>query len=256
MPLKRLVACTLFLLLICRLHANAQEAKGTTYRKISNDRLPGVLVTNLKTRSTITTDELGNYSISANKGDTLLFTKSDYTVQKQEYEGFGMVVYMQPEFKLAEVRITGQTKRQELKEIMGVYRSKGTFYDGKPPALSFLSSPLTGFYELFGKNPGRARRFATFAKRELEATEVDRRYNATLVMRVTGLKDSVEVQKFMGFWRPSYEDLKIWADYDLMKHISTNYQYYKRSGDNYKPLPKVNAPVSLGGPGEIKIKKP
>jgi hypothetical protein len=114
MPLKRLVACTLFLLLICRLHANAQEAKGTTYRKISNDRLPGVLVTNLKTRSTITTDELGNYSISANKGDTLLFTKSDYTVQKQEYEGFGMVVYMQPEFKLAEVRKMRMLFRQPI----------------------------------------------------------------------------------------------------------------------------------------------
>lgn len=256
MPLKRLFACTLLFMLICLVYAHAQEAKGTTYRKISNDRLSGVSVKNLKNRFETITDELGNYTIKANIGDTLEFTKSDYTVQKQKCEGFGMVVYMQPEFKLSEVRVVGQTKKQELKEIMGAYKSQGTFYNGKPPVLSFLTNPLTGIYELFGKTPGRARRFAAFSKRELEATEVDRRYNLPLVMKVTGVKDTVEAQKFMSFWRPSYEDLKIWADYDLMKHISTNYQYYKRNGDKYKALPQINAPVSLGGPGDIKIKKP
>jgi hypothetical protein len=256
MPDKRSIACTLFFMLMCSLYTHAQEAKGTTYRKISNDRLSMVKINNLKNHIVVLSDDLGNYTIKANKGDTLEFTKADFTVQKQEYEGFAMVVYMQPGFKLGEVRIVGQTKRQELKEIMGAYKSQGTFYNGKPPVLSFLTNPITGVYELFGKTPGRAKRFANFAKRELEATEVDRRYNSTLVMRVTGLADSAEVSKFMSFWRPSYEDLKIWADYDLMKHIRTNYQYYKRNGDKYQPLPQLVAPESLGGPGTIKIKKP
>ncbi len=238
MPLKHLLPLLLFLILGCPFYASAQEAKGTTYRKISNDRLSAVKVTNLKNRIAATSDELGNYTIRANIGDTLEFTKPDYTVQKQEYEGFSMVVYMQPEFKLGEVRITGQTKKQELKEIMGAYRSKGTFYNGKPPALSFLTSPITGFYELFGKNPGRARRFATFAKREVEASEVDRRYNKPLVMRITGLKDTAQVQKFMDYWRPSFEDLKIWADYDLIKHIKTNFEYFLKEGDK-GGLPKL-----------------
>lgn len=256
MLLKRPIAFTLFIMLLCTVYAHAQEAKGTTYRKISNDRLAGVKITNLKNRNSTLSDELGNYTLKANTGDTLEFTKADFTVQKQEYEGFSMVVYMQPGFKLGEVRIVGQTKRQELKEIMGAYKSQGTFYNGKPPVLSFLTNPVTGFYELFGKTPGRARRFATFAKRELEATEVDRRYNSSLVMRVTGLTDSTEVSKFMSFWRPSYEDLKIWPDYDLMRHITTNYNYYKKNGDKYRPLPQLIAPESLGGPGTIKIKKP
>lgn len=238
MPLKHLLSFPFLLMLCCPFYANAQEAKGTTYRKISNERLSAVKVTNLKNRISATSDELGNYTIKANLGDTLEFTKLDYTVQKQEYEGFSMVVYMQPEFKLAEVRITGQTKKQELKEIMGAYRSKGTFYNGKPPALSFLTSPITGFYELFGKTPARARRFATFAKREVEASEVDRRYNKPLVMRITGLTDTTQVQKFMDYWRPSFEDLKIWADYDLIKHIKSNFEYFRKEGDK-SGLPKL-----------------
>ncbi|OOQ58582.1 hypothetical protein [Mucilaginibacter pedocola] len=256
MPYARHAAFTLLLMFAFAVCARAQEAKGTTYRKISNDRLAAVKVTNLKNHIIAISDELGNYTIKANIGDTLEFTKADYTVQKQEYEGFAMIVYMQPGFKLNEVRITGQTKKQELREIMGQYKSQGTFYNGKPPVLSFLTNPITGVYELFGKTPNRAKRFAQFAKRELEATEVDRRYNSALVMKVTGLTDSAEVAKFMAYWRPSYEDLKIWADYDLMKRIRTNYNYYRRNGDKYQPLPQLTAPESLGGPGPIKIKKP
>jgi hypothetical protein len=58
-----------------------------------------------------------------------------------------------------------------------------------PACLAALTSPLTGLYELFGKTPGRAKRFAAFSKRELEATEVDRRYNKFFIMRVTGLTE-------------------------------------------------------------------
>lgn len=237
MPLKRLLA-SIILLLVVTFYARAQQAQGTTYRKISNERLSLISITNLKNRFVTTSDELGNFTIKANIGDTLEFTKTDYTPQKQAYGGVGMVVYMQPDFKLGEVRVVGQTKRQELSEIMGAYKSKGTFYNGKPPALSMIANPVTGVYELFGKTPGRARRFATFAKREVEASEVDRRYNKSLVMKVTGLKDTVTAQKFMDYWRPSFDDLKTWADYDLIKQIKTKYEYYRKEGDRIN-LPKL-----------------
>jgi uncharacterized small protein (DUF1192 family) len=164
MPYKRPTACTLFFMLICSLYVHAQEAKGTTYRKISNDRLSMVKITNLKNRITVFSDDLGNYTIKANNGDTLEFTKTDFTVQKQEYEGFAMIVYMQPGFKLSEVRIVGQTKRQELKEIMGAYKSQGTFYNGKPPVLSFLTSPITGVYELFWQDAGPRQTFCNLCQ--------------------------------------------------------------------------------------------
>jgi len=183
-------------------------------------------------------DDLGGFNIEAKVGDTLLFSKPDYTSQKQMVTGYDMVIYLQPQIQLGQVTIKGQTKKQELNEIMGAYKSKGTFYNGKPPALSFLTSPLTGVYELFGKNPGRARRFAAYTKRELEATEVDRRYNKSFVKRVTGLSDTATV-KFMEYYRPTYEDLKEWNDYDLINHIKSQLDYYQKNGEKADRLQKL-----------------
>ena len=235
MPLKFLIACILNLLcfipFVC---AQTVVIKGAIYKRISSEKLAQVFITNQTTKAVAVSDDLGGFTINAAVGDTLIFTKRDYTPQKQAATNYGMVVYMQPEMKLAEVSVVGQTKRQELGGIMNDYRKQGTFYNGKPPVLSMLTSPLTGLYELFGKNPGRARRFAAFTKRELEATEVDRRYNTSFVMRVTGLADTVAVRKFMDYYRPSFEDLKQWSDYDLIKQTKKSYEYFQKNGDQVR----------------------
>ncbi|MES2265505.1 MAG: hypothetical protein V4520_02015 [Bacteroidota bacterium] len=235
--MKFIIACTISLFCVT-LFASAQQVtiKGAIYKRISSDRLNQVYITNLKTNKAVYCDNFGGFSIEAVVGDTLLFTKTGYTPQKQQATSYGMVVYMQPEMKLSEVRIQGQTKKQELNDIMNVYRSKGLYFDGKPPATIFLpfgGSPLTGLRELFSKDAKNLRRFAAFSKREVEATEVDRRYNKPLVMRATGLtdSDSTTVRKFMEYYRPSFEDLKIWGDYDLIKKIKAQYEYFQKSGD-------------------------
>jgi hypothetical protein len=235
MPLKFLITCLLNLFCFAVFVSAQQKViKGAIYRRISSVKLTEVFITNMKTKAVAISDGLGGFSINATVGDTLLFTKTGYTPQKQEASNYGMVVYMQPEVQLGEVRIVGQTKKQELSEIMGDYRKQGTFYNGNPPVLAALTSPLTGLYELFGKTPGRAKRFAAFSKRELEATEVDRRYNKPLIMRVTGLteNDSTTVRRFMEYYRPSFEDLKTWGDYDLIQKIKTQYEYFKKNGDH------------------------
>lgn len=215
----------------------AMEVKGTVYKKISSDRLANVLITNLRSHLIMMSDERGGFKTAAIKGDTLLFNKTGFTPQKQAYEGYDMVVYLQPEVQLDQVVIRGQTKKQELNAIMNDYRKKGLYFDGKPPVTTFLpigGSPITGLYELFGKDAKNLRRFARFQKTELEATEVDRRYNKPFVMRVTGLTDSVAVQHFMDYYRPSFEQLKTWADYDLIKQVKANYEIYKKEGDKGK----------------------
>lgn len=235
MPLKFLIVSALNLLcLISFACAQTVSIKGAIYKRISSDKLAQVLITNQKSKTIAVSDDLGGFNINAAVGDTLIFTKRDYTPQKQAATDYGMVVYMQPELKLAEVSVVGQTKRQELGSIMNDYRKQGTFYNGKPPALAVLASPLTGIYELFGKTPGRARRFAAFTKREIEATEVDRRYNSNFVMRATGLQDTVAVKKFMEYYRPSFEDLKQWSDYDLIKQIKKSYEYFQKNGDQVR----------------------
>lgn len=201
------------------------------YKKISSDKLPQVIIINKKNKASALSDNLGGFSVKAEKGDTIHFETLDYTPQDQVYNGYDMVVYMQPQISLNQVTIKGQTKREELSDIMGSYRSKGIYYDGKPPVLSFFTSPITSFYELFGKGPGRARRFAEFAKREVEETSVDRRYSKAMVMRITGIKDTLVAAKFMEFYRPHFDEIKTWNDYELIQRVKRAYESFQRSGE-------------------------
>jgi hypothetical protein len=227
----------IFLLIIlgCAAATQAQSIliKGVVYKKISSEKLAEVLITNKKKKISTLSDNVGAFSIHADKGDTLLFDMRDYTPQVQIVNGYDMVVYMQPEVKLSEVTVMGQTKKQELNEVMGAYRSKGVYYNGKPPVLAMVASPITGLYELFGKTPGRARRFAAFAKREAEETTVDSKYNKALVMRVTGAPDSTAT-KFMQYYRPHYDEVKKWSDYDLINKIKKSYDGYIQNKDKIK----------------------
>lgn len=215
--------------------------KGVISKKLTVERVPQVVITDLKSREIMMSDELGWFSIRVAIGDTLLFTKNDYTDQKIVVAGTADIpVYMQPVIKLKEVSVVGLSKKQELNQVMKEYHSEGTFYNGKPPILSFLSSPLTGLYELFGKTPQEAKRFAKYSKDEVEYAEVKRRYNLKFVKQVTNSTDSL-AKKFMDFYTPTFEDLKAWNDYELISQTKKSYEYYLKNKDKFD-LENINAP--------------
>jgi len=186
------------------------------------------------------TDELGGFSIKASIGDTLLITKTSFTPQRVVVANKeDIAVFMQPVIELNQVTIKDQSKKQELNEVMHQYRSEGIFNDGKSlPAWAFINSPITGLYNLFGKSPQEARRFAAFSKNELEATEVSRRYTKELVKSVTKLPDD-EIPKFMNTFTPSYEDLKEWNDYQLIQYIKKSLAYYQKHKNQATNLQKL-----------------
>jgi len=236
----------LFILCFCfGIKVSAQQiftVKGVISKKQSAERVPQVLITNLRSKDIMMSDELGYFSINAAIGDTLLFNKKDFTEQKMAVTGKGDVAaYLQPVVVMAEVVIREQSKKKELSEAMSNYKSLGTYYNGKPPLLSFLISPITGLYELFGKTPQEAKRFAVYSKEELEQEEVRRRYNLSLVKQVTNAPDSTAKQ-FMLYYTPSFEDLKEWNDYELIKRIKKSYDYYEKNKDRLH-LESINAPI-------------
>jgi hypothetical protein len=244
--MRKLFSISIVMLFVCLVFkASAQQEEftlhGVVSKKLSGERVAQVIILNQRTHNIIMSDNLGWFTVKAAIGDTLLFSKFEYTDQKIVITGKNdLPVYMQPVIKLAEVKIAGETKKQELNDVMKQYRSQGTFYDGKPPVLSFLSSPITGLYELFGTTPNRAKHFAQFSKGELEYSEVRRRYNASTVKRITNAPDSV-VEKFMLYYTPSYEDIKSWNDYELIKHVRKSFDYYEKN-KNQKSLEELNSP--------------
>jgi hypothetical protein len=201
------------------------------YRQNTSERVAQALVTDLKSQVIMMSDELGGFTIKTAVGDTLLFNKTGYAPLKQVVTGpADIVVYMQPVVVLQGVTVKAENSKKELNDVINTYRSKGLYFDGKPP-LSLFSpfggSPITGFYELFSRDATNERRFIKFSKEESEAIAVDSRYTKSLVKRVTNLSDD-EVIKFMQQYRPSYEDLKEWNDYELISHIKKYLVYYKQ----------------------------
>jgi hypothetical protein len=247
-------------LLVCFcffLNASAQEItlKGVISKKSTPERVGQVMIRNLKTKALNISDDLGWFTVKASVGDTLLFSKENYTPQKVEVlNNSDMPIYLQPQIVLSEVKITGQTKKQEINSIMNDYRKQGTFYNGKPPVTSFITNPLTGIYELFGKTPNRAKRFAEFSKGELEQAEINRRYNINFVKQVIKVQSDTLAQRFMNYYTPSFEDLKGWNDYDLINHTQKSYQYYKNSAEK-EQLELLNSPTFIK-PDSTKLSKP
>ena len=207
---------------------------GTVYKKNYTDKLAQVQVTNTSRKLNAVTDLFGVFHIQAAKGDTLLFRKPDLTPEYFVISGaYDINVYMQPIYTLNEVTVKEQSKKQELNDVLNQYRKQGVYADGKPKALSFLASPITGMYELFGKNPGRARRFKEYSKNELEHLEVSKKYNKGVIKKLTNLPDN-EIDDFMSVFSPSYEIVKNWNEYDVITYINSSFKYYQENKGNFK----------------------
>jgi hypothetical protein len=213
----------------------AQKAltiKGIIFKKSTPNRISQAVVTDLKTQTLMMSDELGGFTIKASIGDTLEITKTGYTPQRiAVVNNSDLVVYLQPVIELNQVTIKSQSKQQELNEVMKEYRSQGIYNNGKSlPVWQFINSPITAFYNLFGKAPAQARRFAEYAKNEQQASVVDKRYTKELVKSVTKMPDE-EVDKFMAVFRPSFENMQEWNDYQLIQYINKSYNYYQKNKD-------------------------
>lgn len=204
--------------------------RGYVCTKGSQNRLAGVVVNNKQRKAVVFTNDQGVFAIQAAKGDTLEFKKNDFTSLQQVVFGpADMIIALPQVVNLSQVNIQGQSTKQALSETMDDYRKKGVYYNGKPSALSMVTSPINGLYEIFGKEPGRARRFAAIAKQEQEAAEDDAKYNKDLVKRVTGLPDE-EIPKFMSAYKPLHEDLQKWTSYELISYIKKSLESYKKYG--------------------------
>ncbi len=215
--------------------------KGVIFHRQNGQRVANALVANKNNKITVASSDLGWFSIKVNVGDTVKISKKDYA----EYfyvvaDQKDVVVQMSPVIQLNEVRIVGQTKKQELDEAMSHYRAQGSFFNGKPPLRLFSpisGSPITGFYELFGKTPRQAKHFQEFSKLETEQIKIDKRFNKEVVKRLTDLTEE-QLQPFMDSYRPSLDQLTAWNDYDLINYIKKSAQGFKE-GKGLPPLTKL-----------------
>lgn len=199
---------------------------GVVFDRDNKQRLAAAEVKNFRNGYSVQTNELGLFNLKASLGDTLLFRKKGFDEQlKVVVSKADLLVYLNTGINLNTVEIRGERKITTLDAIRKDYKGKGSFYAGKPSFLSFIFTPITAVYELFGRTPRNARRFNRYYVNEVQQTHVDQFFNRSLISRQTGLTGAA-LDTFMMNYRPEYEQTKNWTNYDGLKWIKESFKKY------------------------------
>jgi len=218
-----------FLLFSIAISATGQAKfvlKGLIFRTATSQRIAKVSVENKTADKLVYTDEWGNFLISVNIGDTLIFKKEGFSEQEKVISvKQNLVIYLNAAQVLAEVVVKEQSKKLEQQEILDGYRSKGVFYNGNPPLLVYIFSPLTALNELIGKDANNAKRFGNYVARENAESNLDTHFNPTIIRTAVKIKEN-ELAEFMYLHRPKPEQVIYWNYYDDLAYVRKMYQVY------------------------------
>ena len=195
------------------------------------------------------TDTLGYFRIRANPGDTIQISAIGYTVTQyilDDYttgEGTFTTLYIKPfvysikqvsvnqlgsydQFKQKFLRLTASdlpkglhpSVMKDLNEDL-----EGVGYSG-PQA---IASPVTYFYMLWSKEGKSNRKLAEWMKQDEFADEIDYKFNAAMVSRVTGY-EGPELNEFMEFCNFSRKFLLDANDYSIVEVILNKQKIYSK----------------------------
>lgn len=224
---KKLFLSVLFISLSISLFAQDKMLlKGLIFKKGTSQRLSNVRIENKVSKDFTLSDEWGNFSIQTSLGDTLTFSKDGLQeLEKSILAKQNLIIYMDATLMLEEVVVKEKSKPLQQKEILDGYRSKGVFYNGKPPLLAYIFSPLTALNELIGKDANNARRFGNYIERENAENNVDLHFNVQVIKKSVPIKDE-EMIEFMYLYRPKPEQVTYWNNYDNMNYVRKSYTAY------------------------------
>lgn len=210
--------------------ASAQQRhvqQGLVLKNASAMRLGSVSVMNKHSGIKVRSNTIGVFSIAAIPGDTLQFTDPNYLSTEFVVTDLSdKIIYLQPVIELAEVVVKGNTLLQEIRETQLGYRKKSVFYTGTPHYYYFFLKPMTFIYENFKSEVKDARRFNRFARRELMANEINKRFNDSLIKQIVPIKGN-EIDDFRTDYNPTIQQLNSMNDYDLINYIKNSYQDFK-----------------------------
>lgn len=224
----------LFMLLMTGSGLMAQESgtiQGLVLEAGSSVRIGSVNIHNRQTKNTVSTDPQGVFRIFVHVGDTLVLSKVGYETQTTVIHTLSDILLDLHAVtqRIETVRIEQKSREAELRDGLDAYRRQGVYSEGKPSVLQYIFNPLTALYERFSQRGQNARRFRNYMDRELEAIQVDRMFNAYKITELTGLEDE-DLRNFSIIYRPTYEQVQYWNEYDLMKYVMDSYKKFEADG--------------------------
>ncbi|WP_158827083.1 hypothetical protein [Mucilaginibacter lacusdianchii] len=198
-------------------HSFAQQGgtlRGRVEETGSNIKMPDVLVRNENTKAVTTTDDNGNFQITASIGHTLIFTSPGYVSDTLFLVDMATksIKMLPSSIALREVNIRSSRAFNPRAEYPQVYqRSK-----------VYVLSPTSWF----GKDAKDARRLKHYFEREVQERHVDSVFTRAYVSSIIPLKGQ-ELEDFMTLYRPTYTFLRNNNGPSLAAYINDSYKKYK-----------------------------
>lgn len=219
------------------------QLSGLVLEKTTGKRLGDVNIVNLRTDRKVVSNTYGVFYIEAIVGDTLSLSKVGYGPIKTVVNTFeDILLEMQPGMQIEEVVVARKTRQQEMDDIMRDYEKKGIYNGGKNRVGTYLNSPATALYNLFGREAKNMKRFEKFMNREVNEIAVDRIFTQKIVGETTALEGQ-DLLNFMELYRPPYDQAVKWGQYDLLNYITRSFKSWEEQG---RPapmrLPKLEIP--------------
>lgn len=220
----------LLVALLCSLAAIPESLaltmKGRVYDYKTNEPMANVNVVNTFTDAGMTTDSTGLFTMEVERGHLIEFRRIGYKVSRVRIEQTQLPYYniamREGAIDLMEVEITGNNykldsieKRETYKWAIEHYKLSGLDVIQHPfDALSKRNRQIWAFqkhYEYFEKE-----KFINYV------------FNERLIRQLTNM-DSTRTAEYMYYYRPTYDQLKAWTEYEFYDYIKkTAFAYIRR----------------------------
>ena len=241
--MKPLIFFTCFFLLVTISARSQFVITGTVSDYYSKAPLTAVTVQTTLGRYTIS-DSLGRYSIYVGKKDSVWFSYLNKQTQKYPVDtiahpqSFDIALYVDvrwlPEVRVQtrDYRFDSVTNRETYAKAFNYRKGGLRFSQSTPTAQSYVPGSVTAALDLdeiinafrFKRN----REMLAFQQRLLQEEQdkyIDHRYSKYLVNQLTSLKGE-ELDYFMNFYRPSYDELQLMNDLELGYYVEQCYKNY------------------------------
>jgi len=219
--MKKIFSFTIALSFLVCWNVTGQVRRITGLVSINNERQSGAVIRNTSRRIQVTSNDIGEFSITAETGDTLITSKGDYmkdtlTVTNEPY--FIILLKKSPTMlKEVTVNATALTPAKKLEENKKDYHEIYRIGD-KSHMIVGLGINVDKLWSAISREGNNARKLQRRFNTDYKSSIVDRRFNKALVGHITGYKGE-RLANFMDKCRPSFETVKKDTDYELIQYI-------------------------------------
>jgi len=241
------------ILLLCGIlsfqEGRAQNLEGVIYDQNTGETIRGVSVT-LGTTRTVS-DIAGRFRLPNSASFPVTLTTSHVG-----YDSVSIKLYSPPDtllriflsgktFGLDEVTVLG--RRNAVQDSLWMRREFNDQFNFKPvkPWESLTLSPvgiginLNVLFASFSREQKQAKRLKAALIRDEREDYVDRRFTKAVIQVQTEIPDD-ELDVFHWYFRPTYDQLMGFTEYDLLLYIRKNYRDFRTQRDKYpKDVPSL-----------------